>query len=389
MMTLRRHFSTWWLLAVIPLVAIILMLAGRYKRQVTVAREFRDHVATLQRSGSPVDLASLVQRLRENTSDEDTVAWLEWMSVESEIRQASLSAGVLDGERGSLVIASPSPDTPWPAKPFLDTLVEQSEPAYERLQELSTKNNKVWLPTFFDPKHGGLAPQNMVWAIYSLTLQQMTHAVYEDDTEAAMTAFATHAAAINAFDWETAIRVELQFTTVLEQRDELMITAIEQGRFNAEQLERLKQLVGQRDDIAERWRNVIAAERAILLERLSEESELLSESSVPLTYLQVYAMNLDNVMHAADEGITELTQRATAAVRGLGTSAERELLNGVVRGWDDAFRGITPDVEGFARSLVRREASRKRVMEAIEKSMPKSSLPHTTQQHDEESTSNE
>lgn len=389
MMNIKRTIPPWRLLVAIPMVLVVFLFSARYLRQSSVDREFEDQVASLQHSGSPVDVDSLLKRLRETTNDDQTVAWIEWMNIAFEFGQAAFSAAVLEYEDVELVFVNASPDNPWPENPVLNALLEQSEPAYKRLQELSRHEDTAWLPVLSEASAIGQAPLGMVWQIHSFMLPQMMKAVYEGDPEAASEAFVTHAAALNAFDWQTSIRVEGQLTEMLEQRDKIILEAIDQNLFSAEQLDRLKQLVGQQPDIRERWRNVIAAERAVLLERLSEDSDLLRESPVPLTYLKVYLMNLEHVMNAADDGIEGLPQRANAAILGLGTSAESELLNGVVRRWSDASPGITPDVEGFSRSLVRREASRKQVMEAIENSSPKSSSPQTTQSHDVKSTLNE
>ncbi len=381
-MNIKRNFSPWWLLAAIPLVAIALLFTGRYSRQAAVTHEFRAHVTSLRQSGYPADVASLLQHLEETTSDENTLAWLEWMGVAFEIRNASFSAGVLNYEKGKLVIANPSSDKPWAEKPLIDTLVQQSEPAYERLKELTRQNDKVWLPILFDASNGAIAHQGMLLAIRSLMLPQMMHAVYDRHAEAALEAFAKHTSALDAFDWQTAIYAETLLTYMFEQRDTIIIAAIEQGLFDAEQLDRLRQLVGRQPDIRERWRNVIAAERAIFLERLRDQSDhserglrrvsaeregRLSEASIPASYLQQYLMYLNQVMDAADDGIAGLQQRVTAATRGLDTITEHELANTSERAWSEALWDIAPHVEEFARSLVRREASRKRTIETIDR----------------------
>ncbi|TWT64739.1 hypothetical protein [Allorhodopirellula solitaria] len=378
-MNIKRVLSPWWLLVAISLAGLAAPFAWQHMRHATVVREVGAQAASLRQSGHPGDVNSLLQQFRETASDEHTVAWLEWMYIAFEFRKIALSAGVLDRNSGELQVADPDSGGSWSDDPVLDVLLQQSEPVYERLKELCRHGDQVWLPWPPNADTGGLSPLGMIWEIQSFMLTRMSHAVDSRDAETAMEAFATHQAALDAFDWQLSVSVEVQLSKIFEQRDTIVIEAIEQGLFDADQINQLEQTIARPFDVRKRWRSVVAANQVVFLDQLrdqlekdrsivdSQRDDQSGDRRIARASLQQVLLGWDRIMDAADDGIENLQHNANTAASALSPVEQNELANRPQLAGIQGLENVASNVRGLARAMVLREASRKKTIRTMDR----------------------
>ncbi len=320
----RRTLSPWWLLGLIPLIALLVPTAMRYAVQFRAAAEIREHLAEMTNEGYPVDIESLQAWFANRSSKEHTVDWGEITVPMSNISQAGFASNVMrwDGQNGEyrtlrkVVTRGDDPLVVSVSK----SLSQQAQPIVNRVQALLPAKVPVWLPMDIDVAQPHFVP-SAPWNTNELLLSEIAWAIHEGEANRAVELLKLHAEAMAAFDWQTTIQGEQQRATMLQYRNSLLRVSLDevafkQNRWTAEQLASLIELLDTDPALQARWRNVIATERAILLEAIgandvgivgkvlveNRHDEQKQYEDQPATQLLAWVNEASSVMSLADAG---------------------------------------------------------------------------------------
>ncbi len=379
-------FPLWFAPVLFLLTAFSATVGPWYVRQLVAAIEIRVHLASLGKSGLPIDRESLLKMLDQRTSREATTLWEDVYTPVIMLNGALYSSGLKTYEDphqggGGMTDRSefkiPPPGEPWPEQRYFVELSKSAEPVLARLRQLGMYDQPVWAPGGYTAYSSDFAPIGWANTFSMLPAMEFEIAFYNEQMDDALEALQLNSALQDKLDWQTTILGETQRSKFICQRNERLLETLEYNLWNQQQIGSLLELVGMNTDLATRWKNVIATERVFALEAIHADSigiygrVLSSEAQSDGTYkfIDVAATRLRDFINVLDSGLIvcdggfnglELRAGELRKVFVNWPSADGNLfLRRSHRIWNTELQQKCPSFETLATALVNLENSRR------------------------------
>ncbi len=344
----RPSLSAWWLLLLIPLIAVLFPVATWYATEVQAAADIRSHLEALTKAGHPVDVSSLLKSFEDRSSKENTIAWGDIIQPMLAINGASYSSNAritLSNENTASQSRLPRHDRTIEVistrgnDPIVvsvtKSLSEQAQPIIRRLQELLPDENPVWKPMEIDISQPFFEPFGLVCSTDKLLMLEVELAIHETKIDQAIEMLKLHRESLTAFDWKTTVHGETTRAEILQDRNDFLLFILGKDlatkkEWKAEHLRALIELLDEESSLSSRWRQVFDFERAVTYEsigvhKIGSYSSLLvlapdlrnanfpqgRQVEVPATRVRDFLMELDAGMSVADKGYEGLVERAS------------------------------------------------------------------------------
>lgn len=360
------------LLAITPpvLLAICLIVLAIY--ETLAANQIKAELARLRAAGQPADDPSLARAYLELTSPEGTHDWAEI------IRLAGASErGLVDLEQlpyvGMLEMTSEIVSLEqWAKNTEVAQYLRWRRPLIEKIHQAAQHATPVYQPIEFQGYGTHLPDVSSTRAVIRLLQLEVVDALHHRDTGRAMRGLESMQGLCAAFDWPMCLICDLVHKALQGVHHASIQQSLIADIWNDEQLRQLAEQVGQPREIAQRWRSVLAGERAMLLASLA--SQQLWQSGSVLDFVDRWLMALPStqahmldayrrIENLGDEGLEGLYQRARAvdSVWEIDRNAPQSWYEFTVR----RYQNYMPTCRGYAGALEGAENSRRLTQTAL------------------------
>jgi hypothetical protein len=380
---MNRRFYFPWTVG-LPIVALIGVTCFAMGEQLIAKWRYQREINSLVAVNQPVDSFSLRTRFYQSTSQSQT---MDRLSVDAACQAMDNHDTELWPGESHISLPLRQPLIPqgeaWPERVLFEHYVNQRKSILSELSRLE----KAAVPTWqFLPcsRQGLILASPGLPRLKSLLLDaEFLLAVHDHDSERALRALEIHDSVINAQDVQVSIAMEVDRVLARDHNHTRIIQSLRWPTFwSPEQLVRLELLVVDDKPLADRWRTVLSAERAMSLGAVDTKSGwltgsvtkqsvptlLVNERPIPATSLVRFIHVLNGLLPLADHGYEELFRRAWSAsgwvqrdITGwipLNTAkASKEIRT--------ALQYLTPQVHDYAIRLVSLEDIRRRARLAI------------------------
>lgn len=365
-----------FVLASVPLVIAALCLSALGIHESLVAGRVRTEVAQIREAGHPTDDVSMSRWHAEKTSPDGTKAWSEILRL---VDAGSTSFGRI--ERVPYVGSAPipgeiAPSGEWAEEAEVGEYLYWMRPVIDQIHEATEYPVPVWQPIEFQGFDTPLPELQDARTIIRLLSLETEHALYQQDAERALRALDSMRRVAAAFDWPLCMVCDLVQIAHRGTHQSMIRRSMATGIWNEDQLRRLTDQLGPPREVSQRWRDVIAGERAMMMASVLDThlSDDLWGSNAPPALVRQWLFVLPSVRErllqnyqalqsVAAGGLDELTQRAENLQQTwtseTGESQSFVLLPAQVQGL------FLPAVVSYAVAIEREETSRRFALTAL------------------------
>lgn len=357
-----------FLFVAIPLsiaMMVFLYFAGvQYRASQRVAGE----IQRIRLSNLPVDAETQSQWFIENSSREHSDAWAEILMLGSAVASETEVLENLPYLGNAAIPASIDPDKPWPSEPVVAQWLEMAKPLIDKIHLVSRSKKPTWQPLTFEGIETLLEPIQNSRNLARILQVEVEHALYVGDSERAMRGLQSLDGLAYAFDWNICLVTDLVGIALRGIQFSMIQRSLSLDIWTDEQLAELSSQLGQRQDLAKRWRATIAGERGLTIDEVINHGArvdsggpsgfafLFSIPSVQESLLVAYS----KMEPIADQGFDNLKKNAQ--------EFEDRLADAIGSGLSIDNMGVTmliPAVQAFAAAVIRSEDSRRFTLTAI------------------------
>ncbi len=381
--------SRWWWIAAIPVIATVVPGIRWYAAESSAATEIRAHLTSLRASGVPVDEASFSQSFDKRTSRKHSLEWERWISASFLVNSAGYAAKLKTyPQTNNDAQESPSIARQVSLAGDNPVLVARSEmlsgyatPLIRLASDLTSDRELVWMPPVSAQTPKEFSPLGFLWQSNDLLMSEAELAFHLDQTDRTVEVLQTLSRCDEAFDWQSSIRGEFERSASIRHRNNWLQRSLDKNRWNAEQLQKLFELVGPVPPLAARWHNIMSTERALDFDALNVNEVNLSVTvskqkhiyptekvAIPATRLLDFVMDYDAAVSVGDFGYTGLQNVASSVENSFNRrdQANSHWFNRrVPDNWNEVLGHYRPHVGDLAKVLIRLEDSRRMTRTAL------------------------
>jgi len=368
MSTKKAIWLRWpFLLTVIPLTLLLLAATALGINEWRAAGRVESELARIQAAGHPIDDASMSRWFFDHTSQEGTAQWSNLLSLVT-VGSSGFQLEQLPYLGNAPIPAEIVPAEPWDAEPAVAEFLQWMQPVIEELHAATEYPTPVWQPIEFRGFATLLESLQNSRSLARLLSLEVEHALYHGDSDRALRSLQTMQGVAAAFEWQSFMVADM-VTSALHQSHHAMIQrSLAVAPWSEEQLQLLQDQVAIPREVASRWGNVIAGERAFLTATLSQISNS-GESSFELggidwlwriPSLQEGTLSAYREIEAVGaQGLTGLVERANLLTE------DWRRPTGPERIFNSLNRMFLPAFESYAVVIEREEMSRRLTLTAI------------------------
>ncbi len=245
------------------LIAVAVLGYGEYRSH----REVTAEIARLRAAGEPVDNETLARWFQAATSQEGTAAWRDVLSAVEQVSSGETANSFPFIGLGKL--PEPLvPGGPWPDEPRIAEFLHEVRPLIARIEQAGRYPAPVWQPIAFDGFSTLLPELQGVRGITRLLQLEVEHALYQRDTGRALRGLAAMQAAAAAWDWDFCVVADLVDLALRRIHRSAIRNSLAHTAWDSDELDQLLAQVQKPRELAVRWRQVCASERAMALTML-------------------------------------------------------------------------------------------------------------------------
>ena len=358
------------LLAAIPLTAMTVLLLVWAVDERQAATRLRGEIDRIQAAGQPLGNGSLNTWLARTASSQGSRAWAEVIGLGDPEFLNLVDLDRLPVIGYATLPAEIDSEADWEQEADVAEALRWMGPVIERIDEATDYPTPVWQPIDFRGYDTLLPEVQSARGINRLLQLEVEHSLYHRDAERALRGLESMRVAADAFDWQIWIVVDLVRSALVRVHQAMIRRSLSIDLWDEQQLQALAAQVAGAPDIGPRWRNVIAGERAMMFQTISDGDSMarafgdtrqpavapLLKAIVALPSVREAILgDYREVISLGDDGIDHLTSRAAAWQERLQTKlGQRKLAPAnVLRGL------ILPGFEPYAISLRRLEDDRR------------------------------
>lgn len=369
--------QTYWLRgpflwASIPLALFGICLIAWGVQERRAADRVQAELVRIRDAGYPVGNASMTRWFAEQTSPEGTQDWNELLRLVHSEADSFGNVARIPYVGGAPVAGRLAPDATWAEEAEVAEYLRWMRPVIEQIHEATEHPAPVWQPIQFQGFSTLLEELQGSRGIIRLLQLEVEHALYHRDADRALRALDSMRGVTDAFDWPFCIVCDLVHIAMRQVHQSTIRRSLAADIWNHDQLRQLTNQLLPPREIAERWRDVIAGERAMMLASITDPRLWADEQSTGWVHQWLFALpsvrerTLDSYREmegVAVDRFDVLTQRASDLADAWSSEAEtpRTLVSLPSR----IYELFLPAVESYAMAVEREETSRRFALTAL------------------------
>ncbi len=266
----------------ITLTVLVGSLAGVVGREVIAKSELNQQLSELKSKGVPVDNSTMESYFVSTTSTENAVEWSELSGVFASSWTGSLGADLpYVGNKSTPVKALRGEE--WADAVKAEEFLKELTPWIERLHQVAEKTKRpVWQPIHFNGWSTLLGPVQESRSFGRVLSLDFDYALYAKDRQRAVRDLKTLHATAAAYHWDAFVISELIYEAHVHMLYQAIFRSMRSSIWNAEDLQELKSLVGERQDFEGRWTSLQQNEMAMSLAGLDSDDVALTGMPEPM-----------------------------------------------------------------------------------------------------------
>lgn len=250
-------------LAILPtMIAIVAVLFYGY-REWDAAKSLKAQKTQWSQSGVPYSNVSLKDWYTKRTHSEGTEEWLRILQLS---RWGSGAAGTdrlpYLGSEG-VVLTSLVPGGDWPEEPLIASFLKEMEPVLQAIEKASVHPTPVRFPSMFNGAGTLLEHLQESRNVLRLLCLDFDFAYYHQDTKRALRDLDLMLATIQAFDSRETLVSELINIALRGTRGGAIRRSLTHSIWTDDELATFRKSFENPEPLGERWKDVMAGERAV------------------------------------------------------------------------------------------------------------------------------
>ncbi len=268
----------------ITLTVLIGLLAGVVGRELIAKRQLNQQLSDLKAKGVPVDNSTMESYFVSTTSTENSVEWRALSGVFASSWIFTLGADLpYVGNKSTPAKALRGEE--WSDAAKAEEFLKELTPWMERLHQAAEKTKRpVWHPIHFNGWSTLLGPVQESRSFSRVLSLDFDYALYSKDRERAIQDLKTLRSSAEAYHWDAFVVSELVYEAQVLMFYQAIFRSMRSSIWNADDLQELKSLVGERQDFEDRWTRLQQNEMAMSLAGLDSDDVALTEISGPMRW---------------------------------------------------------------------------------------------------------
>lgn len=268
----------------ITLTVLIGLLAGVVGRELIAKRQLNQQLSDLKSKGVPVDNSTMESYFVSTTSTENSVEWRALSGVFASSWIFTLGADLpYVGNKSTPTKALRGEE--WSDAAKAEAFLKELTPWMERLHQVAEKTKRpVWHPIHFNGWSTLLGPVQESRSFSRVLSLDFDYALYSKDRQRAIQDLKTLRSSAEAYHWDAFVVSELVYEAHVYMLYQAIFRGMRSSIWNADDLQEIKLLVGERQDFEDRWTRLQQNEMAMSLAGLDSDDVSLAEMPEPMRW---------------------------------------------------------------------------------------------------------
>ncbi len=285
---------------VLPPLAVAAVIGLGVWREHIAKGEFRSAIATHGSRNEAVGNASLTKFFDTETTRETSEQWQRIAAA------ATALTGKYDGTTVSDFDRLVPENEAWAAEAFANELSDAAQPILSELRELAESEKPVWLPLMFVGNNTRLEELQRSREIGRLLANEFRVAYHAGDSARAMQTLSLMQVMTRMTDWQGTTVIALLNLSFVGLHQSLIRESLAHDFWSEDELKQLRETLKPDPNLDERWKNMIAGDRAMAFAALrAVESTSESTGSAfdgrPLAPFGIAPTQLNETLSKMDE----------------------------------------------------------------------------------------